>query len=211
MECQYIEHESRQMKKRDKLKRNKDDDFLWQEVAKTVNPMPQDSIVAPKPKVKKSSSAAMTSGKTSPDLNTSRKYDFNPSSLPLGHISKPLSYRDLKPADLAAEKVSGISRMDAKRIRSGQINPTARLDLHGMTMDNARLALRRFIAEKQMEKHQHILVITGKGMAGKGVIRQALPNWLDEAPLSEQVVAYHTAKPKDGGTGAWYIKLRQKS
>lgn len=211
MDCQYIEHESRQMKKRDKQNSNKDDDVLWQEVAKTINPMPQDSMIPPQRKVKNPSLAAMTTGKTPPDQNTSRKYDFNPSTLPPGHISRPLSYRDLKPADLAAEKVSGISRMDAKRIRSGQINPTARLDLHGMTMDNARLALRRFITEKQMEKHQHILVITGKGVAGKGVIRQALPNWLDEAPLSEQVVAYHTAKPKDGGTGAWYIKLRQKT
>ncbi|MGB1036780.1 MAG: hypothetical protein ACPGYQ_06120 [Candidatus Puniceispirillales bacterium] len=60
MDCQYIEHESRQMKKRDKQNSNKDDDILWQKVAKTINPMPQDSMISAKRKVKNPSLAAMT-------------------------------------------------------------------------------------------------------------------------------------------------------
>ena len=204
------------MKKRDKQKRNKDDDVLWQEVVKTVNPLPQDMIwqqqnKTPKPGLPiQKPSGENDSVDHAPDKHPVAKHYLNISSFTTNMTSRLSSNRELKPADLTAEKVSGISRTDAKRIRSGQVIPTARLDLHGMTKDNARIALRRFIADKQMEKHQHVLVITGKGTAGKGVIRQALPNWLDESPLSEQVVAYHTAKPKDGGTGAWYLKLRQK-
>ena len=204
------------MKKRDKQKRNKDDDVLWQEVVKTVNPLPQDMIwqqqnKTPKPGLPiQKPSGKNDSVDHAPDKHPVAKHYLNISSFTTNMTSRLSSNRELKPADLTAEKVSGISRTDAKRIISGQVIPTARLDLHGMTKDNARIALRRFIADRQMEKHQHVLVITGKGTAGKGVIRQALPNWLDESPLSEQVVAYHTAKPKDGGTGAWYLKLRQK-
>ena len=204
------------MKKRDKQNRNKDDDVLWQEVVKTVNPLPQDMIwpqqnKTPKPGLPiQKPSGKNNSVDHAPDKHPAEKHYLNISSFTTNMTSRLSSNRELKPADLTAEKVSGISRTDAKRIRSGQVMPTARLDLHGMTKDNARIALRRFIADRQMEKHQHVLVITGKGTAGKGVIRQALPNWLDESPLSEQVVAYHTAKPKDGGTGAWYLKLRQK-
>jgi DNA-nicking Smr family endonuclease len=204
------------MKKRDKQNKNKDDDVLWQEVAKTVNPLPQDMIwPQPNKTPKLGLPIQKPSGKNNtvdhaPDKYPAAKHYLNISSFTTNMTSRLSSNRELKPADLTAEKVSGISRTDAKRIRSGQVMPTARLDLHGMTKDNARIALRRFISDRQMENHQHVLVITGKGTAGKGVIRQALPNWLDEAPLSEQVVAYHTAKPKDGGTGAWYLKLRQK-
>jgi DNA-nicking Smr family endonuclease len=118
-----------------------------------------------------------------PDKHPAAKHYLNISSFTTNMTSRLSSNRELKPADLTAEKVSGISRTDAKRIRSGQVMPTARLDLHGMTKDNARIALRRFISDRQMEKHQHVLVITGKGTAGKGVIRQALPNWLDESPI----------------------------
>lgn len=204
------------MKKRDKQNRNKDDDVLWQEVVKTVNPLPQDMIwqqqnKTPKPGLPiQKPSGKNNSVDHAPDKHPAAKHYLNISSFTTNMTSRLSSNRELKPADLTAEKVSGISRTDAKRIRSGQVMPTARLDLHGMTKDNARIALRRFISDRQMENHQHVLVITGKGTAGKGVIRQALPNWLDESPLSEQVVAYHTAKPKDGGTGAWYLKLRQK-
>ena len=204
------------MKKRDKQNRNKDDDVLWQEVVKTVKPLPQDMIWQQQNKTPKPGLPIQKpSGKNNSvdhalDKHPAAKHYLNISSFTTNMTSRLSSNRELKPADLTAEKVSGISRTDAKRIRSGQVMPTARLDLHGMTKDNARIALRRFIADRQMEKHQHVLVITGKGTAGKGVIRQALPNWLDESPLSEQVVAYHTAKPKDGGTGAWYLKLRQK-
>lgn len=202
------------MKKRNNQKANqkdKDGDALWQDVVRTINPMPQDTVL-PNPDalaslvLKKAPKKATTKAKSV----SSALVAFPSASISgMNGLSRHNIKSELKPADLAAEKVSGISRTDAKRIKSGQVSPTARLDLHGLTTLNARLALRRFIAEKQQDRHQHVLVITGKGTAGKGVIRQSLPQWLDEPPLSEQVVAFHPAKPKDGGLGAWYIKLRQ--
>lgn len=191
--------------------KDKDGDALWQDVVRTINPMPQDTVL-PNPDalaslvLKKAPKKATTKAKSV----SSALAAFPSASISgMNGLSRHNIKSELKPADLAAEKVSGISRTDAKRIKSGQVSPTARLDLHGLTSPNARSALRRFIAEKQRDRHQHVLVITGKGTAGKGVIRQSLPQWLDEPPLSEQVVAFHPAKPKDGGLGAWYIKLRQ--
>lgn len=191
--------------------KHKDGDELWQVVARTVNPMPQDTILPTSDALASLALKKVPKKATTKAKSVSSAVAASPSASISGMngLSRHNVKSDLKPADLAAEKVSGISRTDAKRIKSGQVSPTARLDLHGLTSPNARSALRRFIAEKQRDRHQHVLVITGKGTAGKGVIRQSLPQWLDEPPLSEQVVAFHPAKPKDGGLGAWYIKLRQ--
>jgi DNA-nicking Smr family endonuclease len=187
------------MKKRSE---NSNDKELWQRLADTVNPLPQDRLPE-KP------NAPLT--KTTSDHHRS---DAIKRGLPLSSsspfpISNALRKSDLQPADLQEHRVSGISRADAKRITSGQIAPTATLDLHGMTAASAHVALKRFIDEKYHQGHHHVLIITGKGDKGKGIIRSSLPDWLNEPPLSHQVVAFHPAKPKDGGAGAWYIKLRR--
>ena len=177
------------------------DGELWQQLTKTVKPLPQDRLPE-KPQALATKAIldrrAVVGGKKPKPKSVS-------SSASVSISSKS----DLQPADLQAPRVSGISRADAKRITSGQIAPTATLDLHGMTAASAQAALKRFIDEKYHQRHHHVLIITGKGAKGKGVIRSSLPHWLNEPPLSHQVVAYHPAKPKDGGTGAWYVKLRR--
>ena len=114
-----------------------------------------------------------------------------------------------KPADLRGSKIGGISRSDARRLANGDIALTARLDLHGETLAGAYGALKRFIVEKQHQKHRYVLVITGKGVAGRGALRTALPRWLATPPLAEAVVAFHPAQGRHGGDGAWYVQLRR--
>ncbi len=43
-----------------------------------------------------------------------------------------------------------------------------------------------------------------------GVLRDAVPRWLNEAPLREHVLAFSHARPDDGGAGALYVLLRRR-
>jgi len=87
----------------------------------------------------------------------------------------------------------------------------ARLDLHGMTQDEAHRALDRFIPAMREDGRRAVLIITGKGTReGGGVLRQAVPRWLDEARLRPHVLAIEEARPQHGGAGALYVLLRRK-
>ena len=54
-----------------------------------------------------------------------------------------------------------------------------------------------------------MLVITGRGVAGGGVLRSAVPRWLDEPGIRRHVLAITPAQPRDGGGGALYVLLRR--
>ncbi len=109
----------------------------------------------------------------------------------------------------------------AQRIRQGKMPIEARLDLHFMTQDEARMALERFIVNSYEQGRRHVLVITGKGSRGAkddkdwmqerpGVLKRRVPDWLAETPLREIVLQFHKARPQHGGDGALYILLRRK-
>src|ERR1700691_773524 len=73
----------------------------------------------------------------------------------------------------------GLDRRSAQRPQRGQAPIEARLDLHGMTQDEAHRALNRFIARAHDDGRRAVLVITGKGAReGEGVLRRAVPRWL---------------------------------
>jgi DNA-nicking Smr family endonuclease len=44
---------------------------------------------------------------------------------------------------------------------------------------------------------------------GAGVLREAVPRWLNEPPLRPRVIAFTYAQPKDGGHGALYVLLKR--
>ena len=54
------------------------------------------------------------------------------------------------------------------------------------------------------------LIITGKGREGHGILRQKVPLWLKDTPLCHHLNAISYAQPKDGGTGALYIRLKRQ-
>lgn len=111
-------------------------------------------------------------------------------------------------------------QLDARteaRLRRGQMPVEGRLDLHGMTQDEAHTRLNGFIIAAHGAGKRCVLVITGKGLSraqgderSGGVLRQKLPMWLSIAPLSAIVLKHYPAVQRDGGTGAWYVYLKRQ-
>jgi DNA-nicking Smr family endonuclease len=93
-------------------------------------------------------------------------------------------------------------------LRQGQITWQSYLDLHGFRPEDAQHTLVDFILNASQKNYRCLLIIHGKsGIHGKAPILKNLVNcWLKQIP---QVLAFHSALPKDGGTGALYVLLKR--
>ena len=98
----------------------------------------------------------------------------------------------------------------ARRIVLGREEIAARLDLHGMDQDQARAALQAFVLGAQARGARAVLVITGRGSTGDGVLRRRTPEWLSEPPLRAAVAGISHADRRHGGEGALYVALKRK-
>jgi DNA-nicking Smr family endonuclease len=98
----------------------------------------------------------------------------------------------------------------ARRLHRGRDQVGASLDLHGLTQDEARIRLTRFLAQAQAEGSRAVVVITGRGLRGDGVLRRRAPEWLAEPHLREVVAGVAEAHPRHGGEGALYVALKRR-
>ncbi len=114
-----------------------------------------------------------------------------------------------QPPPVQPGRPGGLDKRSAQRLRRGQTEIEARLDLHGLTQTEAHRALNAFVAGQQAAGRRCVLVITGKGERGEGILRQALPRWLAEAPNAGRILAIEQAQPRHGGDGAFYVLLRK--
>lgn len=103
---------------------------------------------------------------------------------------------------------SGVQARTRQRLRRGQLRPEATLDLHGMNRHEAHAALEGFLARVHAAGKRCVLVIhgIGRGSVTGGVLRQALPGWLQ---AHSEVLDSAPAQPADGGAGACYVLLRR--
>jgi len=111
--------------------------------------------------------------------------------------------------------------MDSKaftRMRRGKLPVEGRIDLHGMTLDQAHPTLTGFILGAHAMGRRLVLVITGKGqtkrprdagMHSHGVLKRQVPQWLRMAPLGSVVLQISEAHQSHGGSGAYYVYLRR--
>jgi DNA-nicking Smr family endonuclease len=86
----------------------------------------------------------------------------------------------------------------------------ARIDLHGMNQDIARVSLERFLNRAWEDGYRAVLVITGKGVQGDGVLRRRVPEWLAARELSPIVAGVSEAHRRHGGEGALYVALKRR-
>jgi DNA-nicking Smr family endonuclease len=172
---------------------SREESALWRKATRDVAPREDAGTAAPQPPVVEAG----------PSTRTARA----PRSSP-------------KPAvaalpDLAPNAAPGLDRRSADRLRRGERPIDGRLDLHGMTQEEAHRAVDHFLARAQDAGWRCVLVITGKGGRGGvssagGVLRAAVPRWLNEAPNRARLLAFTPAQPKDGGAGALYVLLRRR-
>lgn len=96
-------------------------------------------------------------------------------------------------------------------MRRGRVEIGGTLDLHGHTQASARTALMRFLLAAGRRGARTVIVVTGVGRTGEGVLKKRLPEWLAEKEFRGLVSGFATAHRMHGGRGAFYVFLRRPS
>jgi DNA-nicking Smr family endonuclease len=115
---------------------------------------------------------------------------------------------DISPGEVLSHRRPGVRDQVLRRLRRGLIPVEAELDLHGVTQSVARSLTAQFIESSRQRGLRCVRIIHGKGMrsGGRGaILKSALNGWLRRHP---DVMAFTSARPIDGGTGAAYVLLR---
>lgn len=111
--------------------------------------------------------------------------------------------------DILSFSRSGLQHKVLKKLRQGKNPIEHALDLHGLTVEQARRELLEFLGECEAAGVRYAIIVHGKGYRSKDkpVIKPMVNRWLRAA---ENVLAFHSAQPADGGNGAVYILLKSK-
>jgi DNA-nicking Smr family endonuclease len=170
---------------------------IWSMVAATVHPLPGRHLPSP---------PAGEGGGRSPTDEGSRR------ALPAPKDRKPgaTPHPTRSAGHPLPQGEKGIEPRRRHRIAKEREEIGGRIDLHGMTYDQARGALEGFLRRAWEDGWRAVLVITGKGVQGDGVLRRATPEWLAAPGLAHIVAGISEAHRRHGGEGALYVALKRK-
>ena len=156
---------------------------LWSDFVRSIAPL--------RPAKAKPTSKALAPGKVSPHAVARPEPVPRPRPLPLMPFDRRLK----------------------QRVARGREVIEARIDLHGMTQQQAYSALLRFLHGAQAAGKRMALVVTGKGSGGhdrdRGVLRRQVPLWLTLPEFRLFVLGFEEAHVGHGGQGALYVRLRR--
>ena len=98
---------------------------------------------------------------------------------------------------------------ELEKLRSGSITPQNRLDLHGMVRDAARESVFRFVRQAGRSGLRCVAIVHGRGLRSPAgaVLKERVPQWLTQLPVSRHVIAFSSAPPDQGGDGALLLLL----
>lgn len=164
---------------------------LWARVAATIRPLSREAI-------------------PSQDAAHSPPLRAIPRSAPQRPEAGPIARS--KPRPIADKTLDG--SWD-KKLASGAVEPDRVLDLHGMNLDSAWLAIDRGLEQAIARGDRVMLLITGHHRPGeppvqRGRIRAAVHDWLAASRHADQIAAVRGAHRRHGGGGSLYLVLRRK-
>jgi DNA-nicking Smr family endonuclease len=110
--------------------------------------------------------------------------------------------------------VQGFNRKLMQKLKKGHFPIQDYVDLHGLTKREAEIKVRDFLVTSAQQGLRCVLIIHGRGLNSENnipILKERLPVWLNRGPAKKIVLAFSTARPYDGGTGAIYILLRRRT
>lgn len=115
----------------------------------------------------------------------------------------------LKSNDILEYRSDGVQHGVYKKLRLGQYEIDARLDLHRKTVEEARREVFQFLRECFYYELRTVLILHGKGDRNPdqvAALKSHLAVWL---PQIDEVLAFHSAQKHHGGSGAVYVMLKK--
>ncbi|MAH78893.1 MAG: hypothetical protein CBE14_002685 [Rickettsiales bacterium TMED254] len=176
---------------------NEDDDIDWKNFLKSVNPIENKTNYFKVKKILK----VKTSRTNFPILN-----------------ENDLSLMDVLNEESIFYRNKSVDKNLIKKIKKGQIEINAKLDLHGFKISEAKNEVFQFINKCFKRNKRLLLIITGKGKRlgveagwkGKGILKDTLPKWLNSHALSKYIIWYGAAPANRGGEGALNVYLKKR-
>ena len=104
----------------------------------------------------------------------------------------------------------GVQQKVITKLKKGQFVIESKIDLHGSTVSEAGIKLQRALDASLASRQRCVLVVHGRGkgsLGNKPAIKTHVNQWLRESP---NVLAFHSAQPHHGGTGAVYVLLKRQ-
>ena len=168
----------------------------WARVVKSVKPMGDRAITFELPE----------------EAEPKPERDVADSGRDLGEVPHPNRPRKTRmKAPEPVRRPAPADRGREKKVRRGQTSISATLDLHGHTQVTAANALESFLRRQRRQGARCVLVITGKGKLGEGVLRRRFMDWITSADAGQIVSGYAQAHQRHGGSGAFYVFLRRSA
>lgn len=123
-------------------------------------------------------------------------------------LSEPDDLTSIATGDELFFARSGLQHKVIKRLKRGELSIQAELDLHQMTKKEAREAVVEFLRYCTSNHLKQIRIVHGKGLGSPGkipVLKTLVNHWLQQR---DEILAFCSARPCDGGTGAIYVLLK---
>lgn len=191
---------------------------LWENVARTTNPLPgrmealkaieSADQIAPEPVERPREKSGAAENVLPESMKRALKRHFT------GENSDRAAEAGPDPHSPSEKRRRGQGRIDRpvhRKLARGHLPLDATLDLHGLDQAAAHGRLTAFIVQSHRQGLRHVLVITGKGASfgSEGVLRRAVPMWLAQPGLSAIVSGVDAAGRSHGGEGAIYVRLKK--
>jgi DNA-nicking Smr family endonuclease len=170
---------------------NPEEAELWRRVTATIRPLSRDVNEAEV---------------------TEKQPENSVTARPPSAVPKPVVRAPAKPRSIAHKTLDG--SWD-KRLRSGSVEPDRVLDLHGMTLDTAWLAIDQGLERAIARGERVVLLVTGHHRPSappvqRGKIRAAVHDWLAASRHAGEIAAVRGAHKRHGGGGSLYLILRRR-
>jgi len=105
-----------------------------------------------------------------------------------------------------------VPREVIKRLHRGDYSIQEHIDLHGLSVKEARQVMEKFFKESIRTGKRAVLIVHGRGLSSpeQPILKTKVYEWLTRGPWRKWVIAFSSARVHDGGAGATYVLLRQR-